>query len=123
MQATAEPTVDVMERRLLAWAAWRVQGMRGDGYPTRSVLDPGWMPPAPGMTPTMRTSTRSSVMERQVDDCVQGLSVRLRDALYVVYIKRMAPAQQAEALGCQPATVRARVLEAKRQVAAGLRDR
>lgn len=53
-----------------------------------------------------------------MDEKVQQLSVRLRDALYVVYIKRMSVPEQARALQCQPGTVRARVAEAKRQLSA-----
>lgn len=115
------PTVDVVEQRLLAWAAWRTAGCNGDGFPTKSVLHPSWSPPSPGVVPAMRASSGGSAREREVDGVVSELSVKLRDALYVVYVKRMPADDQARALGCQHATVRARVLEAKRQIGIALR--
>lgn len=113
-----ESTQDVMERRLLSWAAWRCGAGCADGFPTKSVLHPSWSPPSGGQLPAMRVVFRGDAAERELDGKVQQLSVRLRDALYVVYIKRMSPADQARALQCQPGTVRARIAEAKRQLAA-----
>lgn len=115
------PTVDVVEARLLAWAAWRTSGGCADGFPSKSVLHPSWSPPSPGVRPTLHVSGRSEVGQRRMDALIGGLSLRLRDALYVVYIKRMAPAEQAAQLRCQQATVRARVIEAKRQLGVMLR--
>lgn len=112
-----EATVDVMERRLLAWAAWRAGGGCADGYPRTNVLHSSWSPPGGGLMPMMQAPSVGDAPERALDQHVQQLSVRLRDALYVVYIKRMGSEQQAVALQCQPATVRARVVEAKRQLA------
>lgn len=115
------PTVDVVEARLLAWAAWRTAGGCADGFPSKSVLHPSWSPPSPGITPTLHVSGRSEEQQRQMDGLIGGLTVKLRDALYVVYIKRMAPADQAKHLRCQECTVRARVVEAKRQLGVALR--
>lgn len=114
-------TVDMVEARLLAWAAWRTAGRCADGYPSKSVLHPSWSPPAPGVTPTMHVAGAGEERQRQMDALVAGLSVKLRDALYVVYIKRMAPTEQARQLQCKECTVRARVSEAKRQLGVGLR--
>ena len=117
----AQPTVDLLEQRLLAWAAWRTAGMCGAGYPTRNVLDPSWSPPSPGVRPGMRVVVVGDAQERAIDGHIRDLSVKLRDALYVVYIKRLQPDDQARALGCQTGTVRARVAEAKRQLGVLLR--
>lgn len=118
MLAATRPTVDAMESCLLAWAAWRTSGGCGCGYPTRNVLDPAWSPPSPGMTPNMVSISRSDVQERWLDALIATLSVKLRDALYVVYVKRMSPAEQSWALSCQPSTVRARITEAKLKLGA-----
>jgi hypothetical protein len=113
-----QPTVDVMEQRLLAWGAWRAGGRCADGYPGTNVLHPSWSPPGGGQLPTMRAARSCDLAERLLDGKVQSLSVRLRDTLYAIYIKRMSAEQQAQVLQCQPSTVRARVVEAKRQIAA-----
>lgn len=109
-----DSSLDVMERRLQEWAAWLVGGNSASGYPVTNVLHQSWMPPAPGQTPTMKTGGRSYRREMQLHAAVRGLSVRLQNTLVVVYIKRLAVEDQAVMLECQPSTVRARVVEAKR---------
>lgn len=116
-----QSTVDVVEQRLLAWAAWLTAGRCAAGFPTRNVLNLSWTPPSPGTVPAMRVVTVSDRRERDVHAAVGALSVKLRDALYVVYVKRMDAAAQVQALGCKAATVRARVIKAKRQLGVSLR--
>lgn len=113
----AEPTIERMERALLAWGAFRAGGGCGDGYPTTSVISPDWMPPASGMRASMPMPARSTMAERLLDFAIQALSVKLRDSLYVVYVKRASVAQRAVMLQCKPLTVDARVREAKRALA------
>lgn len=111
----ARTTVDPMQARLTAWAAWLTGGRCADGYPTKSVLHQSWLPPAPGQTPTMRSSPASSErMERELDAQIRTLSQRLQDTLAVVYVMRARPDEQVLRLQCQASTVRARVAEAKR---------
>ena len=109
-------SVDAMEQRLLAWAAWRKGDILGAGYPTKSVLHESWMPPAPGQLPSMRTAPASSgsALHRQLDDDIRALSIRLQNTLVVVYLHRASVAEQLVLLECQASTVRARVGEAKR---------
>lgn len=114
--------VDVLHGRLQAWATWLTAGGRGEGYPTKSVLHSSWLPPAPGMTPTMRTSVGDGGRrERALHQVIsQALSVRLQNTLVVVYVMRASAAEQATLLDCQESTVRARVREAKALIARAL---
>ncbi len=113
--------VDVLQQRLQAWAAWLTGGGSGDGYPTKSVLHSSWLPPTPGMTPTMKTSTGSAGrQEREMHAIISALSVRLQNTLVAVYVMRASAAEQVVLLECQASTVRARVGEAKRLIALGL---
>ena len=61
-------TIDVMETRLREWGAWLTRGGSGDGYATKSVLHPSWMPPSPGQLPTMKVSHDNSRRERALHD-------------------------------------------------------
>ena len=114
--------VDVLHQRLLAWAAWLTGGGSGAGYPTKSVLHSSWLPPAPGSTPTMKTTPAGSTApQRELHAIIsQALSVRLQNTLAVVYLMRASAEEQAALLECQPSTVRARVGEAKRLIALAL---
>lgn len=113
--------VDVLQQRLQAWAAWLTGGGSGAGYPTKSVLHSSWLPPTPGMTPTMKASTGGAgQQERQMHRIVSGLSVRLQNTLVAVYVMRASAGEQAVLLDCQQSTVRARVAEAKRLIAQAL---
>ena len=110
--------VDVIERRLQLWAAWRNGGRTAAGYPTRNVLHPGWTPPAHGSTPTMRTVViQPDTIERLTDEAVGVLPRRLQDTVTAVYIMRSSACERAKLLGCAESTVRARVIEAKRLLA------
>lgn len=116
-------TTDVLEQRLQAWAAWKHGGAVSDGYPTKSVLHESWSPPTAGHLPNMRvTHGRGDKQERALDRAITRLSVRLQDTLVVVYLMRAKPDEQAARLSCQASTVRARVVDAKRQLAALLND-
>lgn len=111
-------TVDVMEQRLLAWVAWLKGGAASSGYPTKSVLHESWMPPSPGMMPTMGTAPASSdERHRAMHADILSLSVRLQNTLVVVYLDRAGVAEQVLRLECQASTVRSRVMEAKRLLA------
>lgn len=118
----ASTEVDVLQQRLLAWAAWLTGGKGAAGYPTKSVLHNSWLPPAPGSTPTMASAPASGgSRERQLHAIIsQVLSVRLQNTLVVVYLMRAPAAEQVLLLDCQPSTVRARVGEAKRLIALAL---
>ena len=108
-------TVDVIQNRLQAWAAWLTGGGSGAGYPTKSVLHESWLPPTPGQTPSMRTDGGGSTrQERELHAIIaSALSVRLQNTLVVVYVMRAKPDEQVMRLDCQQSTVRARVSEAK----------
>lgn len=108
-----EPTADIMERRLQEWAHW-ITGGTAIGYPVTNVLHQSWLPPSPGQLPTMQTGGRSSRRERAMHEAIKALSVRLQNTLAVVYLYRLTATEQSLRLDCAPATVRARVLEAKR---------
>lgn len=111
---------DRAQMLLERWAAWlQGSGAAAVGYPTKSVLHPSWLPPSGGMAPVMRTAPASTCrQERAVHEVVCGMSKTMQDTLVVVYVWRKTEAERAAALGCQPSTVRARVAEAKRRVAA-----
>ena len=113
---------DVMQGRLVAWAAWLTSGGSGEGYPTKSVLHSSWLPPTPGQTPTMVSSTGTTGRrERALHQLITAeLSVRLQNTLVVVYVMRASPAEQVVLLECQASTVRARVSEAKALLARAL---
>lgn len=110
----AETMMETMERHLLAWGGWLQGGRRVDGYPVTNVLHESWLPPSPGMTPTMKVGGRSDRIERVVHGAVAGMSVRMQNTLVVVYVMRASPAEWPERLGCAEATVRQRVQQAKR---------
>lgn len=114
--------VDVLQQRLQAWAAWLTGGGRGDGYPTKSVLHDSWLPPTPGMTPTMKSGAGGTGrQERELHQVIStALSVRLQNTLVAVYVMRATPAEQQALLECQASTVRARVAEAKRLIGMAL---
>lgn len=112
--------LEVMEGRLLDWAAWLKGGDGGSGYPVTNVLHKSWLPPTPGQTPTMATGGRSYARERALHDAVAVLSKRLQHTLAVVYVYRLAPDEQVLRLQCEPGTVRARVADAKRALWARL---
>ena len=117
MTSTLE--VDVIERRLLLWAAWRNGGRTAAGYPTRNVLHPGWTPPTRGAVPSMRVVPQQrDTIERLTDEAVKALPRRLQDTVTAVYIMRSPVAERAKLLDCAESTVRARVGEAKRLMGA-----
>lgn len=108
----------VIEARLVRWANAVTVG-DGSGFPTMSVLHPEWQPPSPGVTPTLKTSAHSDVMETH--RALQRLSLRLQNTVAVHYCMRLSVAEQAERLDCAEATVYGRVDRAHRELAALLR--
>ena len=113
-------TIDVMQLRLQAWAAWLTGGGSALGFPTKSVLHESWMPPSAGMRPSMVTGGTSTRQEQAMHRIIQGLSVRLQNTLVVVYVMRAKPVEQARLLECQESTVRARLAEARRLIGMAL---
>lgn len=112
---------DVINSRLQAWAAWLTSSGSGAGFPTKSVLHESWLPPTPGQTPTMTTSTGGAGrQERALHMLIKGFSMRLQNTLVVVYVMRAKPSEQARLLECQESTVRARLAEARQLIAMGL---
>lgn len=103
--------------RLQEWAHWRTLGGSGDGYPTKSVLHPSWMPPTPGTTPTPKVSTGGNARRQRDVDCAVGLlSRRMSDTVVVHYCMRLPVPEQALRLGCAESTVHARIRTAQRLV-------
>jgi DNA-directed RNA polymerase specialized sigma24 family protein len=118
MHSTA--TIDVMEQRLREWGAWMNRGASADGYATKSVLHPSWMPPTAGQLPNMTVSYGTDRPERQLHGHIHALSDRMQATLVAVYVKRLSGATLLNAVQCQESTVRARVIEAKRLLAVRL---
>ncbi len=106
---------DRIEALLIEWAQWVKVG-DGSGYSTMSVLSADWMPPTPGMTPTMKTSRHSTA--QATHRAITQLSQRIRNTLVVHYVQRpaLSIAQQAERLDCADSTVLARVTFAHREL-------
>jgi DNA-directed RNA polymerase specialized sigma24 family protein len=97
-----------MHQRLQAWAQWRMVG-DGSGYPVMSVLHPNWSPPAPGTTPTMKTS-RAPLEVRETDRVVARMSERMQKTLLLVYgLPALTQAERARRLGVAERTVVERV--------------
>lgn len=115
-------TVDVMDRRLREWAEWRVsRGTTAGAFPNKNILHPSWLPPTgPALMSLRAISCGSSRREREMDSLIGDLPVKLRDAVWVVYLLRADVGRQVELLKCKEAAVRARVVEAKRRLAAAL---
>jgi DNA-directed RNA polymerase specialized sigma24 family protein len=120
---TSERLTDAMERRLREWGTWLAAGCSTTGgYPTKSVLHPEWSPPASGSRPAMKVATVRDVREREVHALVCGMSHRMQQTLIAQYVLNLTAAERAERLGCGPSTVRVRVMNAKRELAASLRS-
>lgn len=103
-----------MEARLMRWAAGVTVG-DGSGFPVMSVLHPEWQPPSPGVTPTMKVSSASDVM--QTHRAIGRLSMRLRNTVVVHYCLRLSLQDQADRLECAIDTVHGRVEQAHREMA------
>lgn len=108
---------ELVTRRLQEWGAWVAAGGRGAaGYPTKSVLHQSWTPPGDGLMPARAPAAVSDARERHLHALIARLSVKLSDVLVLSFVQRVPTAQQAQRLGCQEATVRARCAEARRQL-------
>lgn len=116
LQDVSETVSDRMERRLVAWGVWRSAGGNGAGYPAMSVIHPNWTPPARGLPPRMPPAAASCADEVALNGRIGELSVKMRDALFVRYVKRMSLADQAATLSCSESTVLMRIASAKRRL-------
>lgn len=115
-------TVDILHLRLQAWATWLTSGGNAAGYPSKNVLHQSWLPPAPGSTPSMRTThAHSDARERAMHVAVACLSIKLQNAVVAAYVMRAGPAAQAQLQQCKPSTARARLMAAHAKLAASLR--
>lgn len=103
-----------IEERLQRWAQACTVG-DGSGYPCKSVLHPTWQPPAPGVTPTLKSAPGGDAAATH--RAIGQLSERLIATLVVHYILRPPLPEQALLLGCAADTVLARVERAHRQLA------
>lgn len=116
VQDVSEAVSERMERRLVAWGVWKSAGGNGAGYPAMSVIHPNWTPPARGLPPRLPPIGASSADEIALNASIAGLSVKMRDALFVRYVKRMSLADQAATLACSESTVLMRISAAKRRL-------
>lgn len=110
---------DRIEQMLVEWAQWLKVG-DGSGYSTISVLHVDWMPPSPGITPTLKTSHPSRV--RRLHRLIGLLSRREADTLVVHYCMRLAVEDQAVRLECAVSTVHARIESIHKRLRAWLVD-
>lgn len=107
--------IDWVEERLLRWAQAVTVG-DGSGFPVMSVLHEDWMPPSPGVTPSMKVSTGRNDAA-STHRAILLLSTRLRDTIAVHYAMRLPLSEQALRLGCAIDTVHGRVESAHRLLA------
>lgn len=114
MTTDTSTLADTMEQHLLSWGSWLQGGKRGHGYPVTNVLHQSWLPPTPGMTPTMCTTAGSDRIERAIHRAVQGMSIRMQNTLVAVYVMRAPAADWPDILECADGTVRQRIAIAKR---------
>lgn len=110
-----------IEARLQRWAQAVTVG-DGSGYPSVSVLHKDWLPPSPGVTPTLKVSAASSDV-RETHRAIGRLSQRLANTLVVHYCLKGPIDEQAARLGCVRQTVYERVESAHKQLAALLAER
>lgn len=107
--------IDWVEQRLQRWAQAVTVG-DGSGYPVMSVLHEDWMPPSPGVTPSMKVSSASDA--RSTHRAIERLSQRLKNTLVVHYLLALPLPDQAARLGCAVDTVHGRIEAAHAQLAA-----
>lgn len=107
--------IDWIEERLLRWAQAVTVG-DGSGYPVMSVLHEDWMPPSPGVTPSMKVSVGRNDAA-STHRAIGRLSQRLQTTLVVHYVLRLRLVDQAERLGCAVDTVHGRIDSAHAQLA------
>jgi DNA-directed RNA polymerase specialized sigma24 family protein len=107
--------IDWVEERLQRWAQ-KVTVGDGSGFPVMSVLHEDWMPPSPGITPSMKVSSgRNDAMSTH--RAIGLLSKRLQDTIAVHYAMRLPMFEQAQRLGCAIDTVHGRIEAAHRLLA------
>lgn len=109
---------DKVHERLLQWAWWRKSSNLGDGYPKVNVLHRSWMPGRGSTVGGQSGAARSDdALHRRTQAAVDALSRRLSETVRVHYLIGGPMLEQALRLGCAESTVRARVREARRQIA------
>jgi DNA-directed RNA polymerase specialized sigma24 family protein len=107
--------IEAIDLRLWRWGEAVKNGGDGSGYPIKSTLHEDWSPPSPGMTPSMKVVPASDA--RQTHGLVRCLSPKQQASLIAHYVKRMTHQQAAEAMQCQPDTVKDRIEAAHREIA------
>jgi DNA-directed RNA polymerase specialized sigma24 family protein len=108
--------IEDIEARLWRWAeAVKSRGADGSGYPVMCTLHQDWMPPSPGITPSMKVAPANDA--RQTHRLVRQLSERMQVTLVVHYIKRLSHADAACLLDCQVDTVKCRIEAAHHELA------
>jgi DNA-directed RNA polymerase specialized sigma24 family protein len=108
--------IDWVEQRLQRWGQ-AVTERDGSGYPVMSVLHEDWMPPSPGVTPSMKISLGRSDAA-STHRAISRLSRKQRDAVVIHYALKLPMAEQAARLGCAVDTVHGRIEAAHAQLAA-----
>ena len=118
--ATNETQSERMDRLLREWASWLRNGKQtGGGWPTKNILHESWLPPAPGSRVDTRTvAVSSDARERAMHAAIGELSVRQANTVVLVYLMRTSVADAALQLACGEGTVRGRIMDAKRKLAA-----
>lgn len=111
--------IEAVEHALLEWAQWLKVG-DGSGYPTTNVLDRTWLPPTPGITPTLKVAAGAGV--RRTHAAVRRLSGHLQSTLVVHYVMALPLAEQAQRLQCRPDTIGERIRTAHRLLLPTLTD-
>lgn len=108
--------IDWVEQRLQRWAQAVTVG-DGSGYPVMSVLHEDWMPPSPGVTPSMKVSLGCNDA-RSTHRAIAWLSLKQRNTVVMHYRMKLPIAEHAERLGCPVDTVHGRIEAAHRRLAA-----
>lgn len=111
------PTDDRIERRLCEWGAWFSAGGAGAGFPTKNILHPSWLPPAPGsMASTASVPTPQCAREREVHEAIGTLSDKLLIVVIGRYGRRMTSAQMALQLRVSSSAIEARLARARQRI-------
>ena len=103
--------IDEIELKLREWAQW-VKAGDGSGYPTKCTIHPEWSPPAPGTTPTLKTTAHHDAVRTHW--AISGLSIRLRNTVWLHYVNNLDMAEIGRQLGCEPGTIYPRIYRAHR---------
>ena len=107
--------IEWVEQRLQRWAQAVTVG-DGSGFPAMSVLHEDWMPPSPGVTPSMKVSLGRNDA-RSTHRAIALLSKRLQNTPVVHYVLGLPLCDQATRLECAIDTVHGRIESAHAQLA------